>query len=506
MGIVVLHHPGVAGRPLTVTSPWGAQRTTTFPERISAHQPALDIQKLHWTTDDLTGSLAFDGGVFEMEDQRNWTDASFKTYSTPLSRPFPVLMHAGEVVRQSVVLTCDRRPHPDDDVLAEEPLTRFRIDPDDAAVTAFPEVAIGASTNPENTSRATGPDPNGPVAAALLVELDLHAANWRAALDRAAMEAGRAPLDVRFITSDPDLIPAAVHALARYQVTRVGVFDTRTHMSETVLSSALRAELMTGGLTAEPVAGTRAHYTELNRNSGRLHIGDNEHAAVTFSITPQMHDRSRQQVIESISMQRLVAEQAARLAPKARIHIGPITLRPRFNAVPTSPPAPDSSPDTTRGYGPEFVPDANDPRQSSTAAAAWLISSATALCVPGVTTLTYFEAVGPRGFRPRAGSATAFPAAEALQWLRGIAGAQVLSASATRNGPTILAVRNSGLVTVLAANLEPLPRAVHLDVPKPWTTAGWTQIGEPQPEPVMTPRTVSFTIPPASAIRWQGRF
>ena len=29
------------------------------------------------------------GDVFEMEDQRNWTDASFKTYCTPLRQPFP---------------------------------------------------------------------------------------------------------------------------------------------------------------------------------------------------------------------------------------------------------------------------------------------------------------------------------------------------------------------------------------------------------------------------------
>ena len=34
---------------------------------------------------DVTASFAFEGDEFEMEDQRNWTDATFKTYSTPLS-------------------------------------------------------------------------------------------------------------------------------------------------------------------------------------------------------------------------------------------------------------------------------------------------------------------------------------------------------------------------------------------------------------------------------------
>ena len=39
-----------------------------------------------------------------MEDQRNWTDASFKTYSTPLELPFPVELSAGEQIRQRFVL------------------------------------------------------------------------------------------------------------------------------------------------------------------------------------------------------------------------------------------------------------------------------------------------------------------------------------------------------------------------------------------------------------------
>ena len=40
------------------------------------------------------GLRAEAGDVFEIEDQRNWTDGSFKTYSTPLSLPFPVPVEA----------------------------------------------------------------------------------------------------------------------------------------------------------------------------------------------------------------------------------------------------------------------------------------------------------------------------------------------------------------------------------------------------------------------------
>ncbi|MFN8514913.1 MAG: hypothetical protein U0841_20485 [Chloroflexia bacterium] len=49
--------------------------------------------------------VRFAGDIFEMEDQRNWTDASYKTYCTPLRLPFPAPIAAGETVVQSVLIT-----------------------------------------------------------------------------------------------------------------------------------------------------------------------------------------------------------------------------------------------------------------------------------------------------------------------------------------------------------------------------------------------------------------
>ena len=40
-----------------------------------------------------------------MEDQRNWSDASFKTYGRPLERPWPFVLPAGEPVTQSVAFS-----------------------------------------------------------------------------------------------------------------------------------------------------------------------------------------------------------------------------------------------------------------------------------------------------------------------------------------------------------------------------------------------------------------
>ena len=40
-------------------------------------------------------TVRFHGEVFESEDQRNWGDYSFKTYSTPQARPKPVAVAPG---------------------------------------------------------------------------------------------------------------------------------------------------------------------------------------------------------------------------------------------------------------------------------------------------------------------------------------------------------------------------------------------------------------------------
>ena len=57
---------------------------------MSPHQPFLDIRAIrHEIAPGRALEVRFEGEWFEMEDQRNWSDASFKTYSTPLSRALP---------------------------------------------------------------------------------------------------------------------------------------------------------------------------------------------------------------------------------------------------------------------------------------------------------------------------------------------------------------------------------------------------------------------------------
>ena len=63
---------------------------SNFPDLISPGQPFFKFNKLSYNIkDELLINIDFKGINFEMEDQRNWGDASFKIYSGSLFDPFP---------------------------------------------------------------------------------------------------------------------------------------------------------------------------------------------------------------------------------------------------------------------------------------------------------------------------------------------------------------------------------------------------------------------------------
>ena len=103
-GFTVLHPiKGVAGQPLRVTHPDGSAEETSFPERIQPDQPVKNIRGLAYCVGVQSVEIGFEGEIFEMEDQRNWSDASYKTYCVPLVHPFTY--DIVEPVRQSVRIT-----------------------------------------------------------------------------------------------------------------------------------------------------------------------------------------------------------------------------------------------------------------------------------------------------------------------------------------------------------------------------------------------------------------
>ncbi|MFK0164198.1 hypothetical protein [Rhizobium sp. NPDC090279] len=106
-GFCILHPiVGVAGMPVSVEHVDGSAENTHFPDLIEPWQPFKDMRTItHSVTPNVTAECRMEGDTFEMEDQRNWSDASYKTYVRPLALPWPYQIPAGKPVRQRIVLS-----------------------------------------------------------------------------------------------------------------------------------------------------------------------------------------------------------------------------------------------------------------------------------------------------------------------------------------------------------------------------------------------------------------
>lgn len=467
IGLVVLHPPADAGREVTVEHTDGTITASQFPREISPHQPFMDIAALEWADAGTAFRLEFTGDVFETEDQRNWTDASFKTYSTPLALPFPVDIAAGDIVRQSVLLEAATFEPQETVEIAAAGTTHGR--PDGvcrvsaslgAAQGQVPALAVGAGQQPELLTRIPGLD-------ALVVELveqagDAPRAGWAAGLEAAAAAAAshRAGLDIRVVAANP---LGAVADLAPYlpDAKRLGVFHPGSHLTEPDTWLQVRAAARAAGFTGELLAGVRSHFTELNRNSGRT---PSDSDALTFSITPQMHSTEIAHITDTVPMHGLVARNALRLGGGKPLHVGPVTLLPRFNAVATS--------------GEDAEAEA-DELQTHPFTAAWTLASIAALTMDGVASVSYFEASGPRGICDDAGRLN--PAGELLKELAALRGNLVAAVDvkpgppATATAVTLYPVHSPAGLMVFAGNLSAQTAEVDLQLPDAFHTAG----GEP---------------------------
>ena len=105
-GFAVLHPlEGVIGRPAIIEHVDGAREQAVFPDLIAPSQPFKEIRAIeHPVAPGVAACCRMTGDIFEMEDQRNWSDASYKTYVRPLTLPWPYVMESGVRNRQSVEL------------------------------------------------------------------------------------------------------------------------------------------------------------------------------------------------------------------------------------------------------------------------------------------------------------------------------------------------------------------------------------------------------------------
>ena len=473
IGFCVLHPMELAGTPVTVETPDG-RIESAFPEKISPHQPFMDMISItHPVGPTGEVTIRFEGDLFENEDQRNWTDASYKTYSTPLRLPYPVEIAPADRINQAVTISVSGEPPG----AGEEEL------PEDITVDfdrrfALPSIGFGAGRRPLPDEmdleplEALRPDH-------LWVDLDLgDDPAWRERLVIAADNATAvgASLDLSVIGTGGEsawLDLADAIQDAAIDVGRVFAFpppddpvtfprsDLVTH-PETI-AEAKAAFAGTGILVG---GGTRAYFTELNRGAEVMPVSEMD--VVTYTINPQVHAVDNLSLVENITAQSATVASARAIVGERPLVIGPITLKPRYNPNATGP-APE--------VGPNELPDSVDPRQLSLFGAGWTLGSIHRLAEAEVDALTYYELVGWWGLIEREEGLSRrdllpsipgglFPLYHVFAAIASFGEPEVAAVSLA-DGLSVeaLGLVNGDQVRLLVANLTNEERTVSLDVP-----------------------------------------
>lgn len=384
IGFNVLHPPQASGEPYRVTHTDGSIDQGTFPEKISPLQPVLDMQRFSWQVNDKWVALTFEGDIFEMEDQRNWTDASYKTYSTPLAIPFPVRVEAGSQLSQEVSLSLEEQPGGVSS--GERPLSVTVTD----RRLSLPAIGIGQSSE---YSDLTEED------AALLkkihfshyrVDLRLDDADLEKQWERAVAESRQLALPLElalhfgFETARQLGDLSDLLEIDQPKVKQLLIFSND---HKTTPESILRQVLPDLRLMFPDTAigaGTDCFFTELNRE--RVESRDIDF--LTYSLNPQVHQFDNQSLVETLQAQTFTVVSARGFTQGKPVHISPITLKMRFNPNATGP-----EPELPEGQLPPQV----DKRQMSLFGAGWTMGSIKYMTESAPTSVTYFETVGRRG-------------------------------------------------------------------------------------------------------------
>jgi D-apionolactonase len=387
IGFCLLHPvASCAGKECRIMHPDGTVTSTRFPDTILPHQPFRNIRAMQWQYNESDfAELRFEGDVFETEDQRNWTDASFKTYCTPLDLPYPVKIQQGTTLVQKIELSLDAGTEPS---VKHQKNTVFRISGE--ILGSLPEIGIGASSGLQPLTLREASIIRNIKFSHLRAELHLFDARYEKQYARFTDESKNTglPLELCLVFGvNPDAEFGNFVRIFRNQPVILKRFLVLSQQDKTTpdnLISTIIPALRVAFPGIPAGAGTNCNFAELNRKVPSLQEID----FITFAIHPQEHANDNRSLIENMAAQQYAVLSARKLVAFKPVFISPVTLQRRFNA--------NKSTYEISHTGPDLPPNA-DPRQMSLFAAAWTVGSLKYLIESGAAGIAYYETTGERG-------------------------------------------------------------------------------------------------------------
>ncbi len=386
IGFCILHPvEGCAGYPCSITHSNGNSEAITFPVFISPVEIFTDIRAMRWNPSGLECELKFTGDIFETEDQRNWTDASYKTYCTPGSLPCPVTIATGEKISQKVEFILKGK-------VAHEAIEddRNNIVIDRHRTFAMPHIGIVRSTRQfALTENETG------ILRALSFDhyrADLYLFNpdWIRQADMAVREAVSLNYSLELaLFFDNDFFAqinefAAWLTHSRPEISIISLF----HKSEAVTSDQLinaASPILKRILPGIRIGcGTNANFAQLNGKVPQSTFTD----IICYSVHPQEHASDNTTMVENLAGQAFTAISAREFAGEKGIWISSVNLQRRFNA---------NVENYENPLEERMIPPQVDSRIMTLFGACWTAGSIKYLGESGVKGITFYETAGERG-------------------------------------------------------------------------------------------------------------
>ena len=474
-GFVVLHPlEGVVGAPVEIVHTDGKKEKSRFPKFISPGQPVFEIRSLkHTVSPGVTATVLMEGNKFEMEDHRNWMDASYKTYVCSLLDPWPYTLKKGESFRQSITVTVEGKAQ---GKAARSAGGAVRVDVGGARG-RMPAIGVGVPMLEARAALASAGLISSARPSHLVCQIDGREEGHAeaAAAFRALKEKTGIPLTLEIVlpakeAADKEMSRIAA-AVGKGGLKPDAVVVTQTHDLKSFQPNTPRpwgpgyedmAKAARAAFPGTPLGGGMlSFFTELNRKRPPQGVFD----FITHTVCPIVHAADDLSVMETLeSLPSIIASTRAMIG-KSPYQWGPSSIPCRDNpygaAVAANP-----------GNGRVCLSDM-DPRQRGLFAAAWNVGLVAAAARGGLDAIALGAVTGPQGAIYRkakykqpwfdGGGAAVYPNYHVLAGLAAASGAKRLDvACSAPSSVAVLGYRSKAAPVLWLANLTAEPQAVKI--------------------------------------------
>jgi len=398
IGFCILYPMEYAGADCEIEHVSGAFEKSSFPKFIAPQriidgkpspvEPFSNMRALvYQVVPNVLAEVRFKGENFEMEDQRNWTDASFKAYGTPLKNPSPVEVKTGTKISQTFTLSIREqdkiiKPSKTDDTLT------FSIGKN--TLRNLPKIGLDEASHGQPLNEKEIERLKTLNLSHQRLSLYLSNPDYKKKLRQSSKEANKLGINLEtalFLSNEAESeLQLFVELLKQIKPPIVNwlIFHKEEMTTSEKWIILARKYLKDYDHNCNVGSGTNVFFADLNRSIPPFKVMD----FITYSINPQVHAFDNLSLVETLSAQGETVKSARNFSNNKPISVSPITLKMRFNPNATAPEANVES---------NQLPSQVDVRQMSLFGAAWTLGSLKNLSESETRSLTYYETTGWRG-------------------------------------------------------------------------------------------------------------